>query len=306
MLSGVVAGLLRAEMAERLPEVVRFAELVEEIDAPLRTYSSGMQMRLAFAVAVHTEPQVLLVDEFLAVGDVAFQAKCHARIEALREQGCAIVMVSHGMEDVKALCDRALWLRRGEVAALGAPGEVANMYEAEMHLATLRRTPDVPKREGEGGAPLVAKENRFGSLEAEISRVILRPSGALRTGDPLEVEFEVDTRAGVRAPIFVVSITNEHGAVCVDTSTRSARVEVPDLAGPARVHFAIDRLELATGRYYVNVGVFETEWSHAYDFHWHVYPLTVDGSPAHRGLLAPPCRWRLEAPVRSVATGEGG
>jgi homopolymeric O-antigen transport system ATP-binding protein len=301
-LAGVVAGLLRAEMAERLPEVVRFAELVEHIDDPLRTYSSGMQMRLAFAVAVHTEPQVLLVDEFLAVGDLAFQAKCHARIKALREHGCAIVMVSHGMDDVKALCDRALWLRRGEVAALGPPAEVAGLYEAEMNLETLRRTPeDAPASVTGGGITLVPKQNRLGSLEVEISNVKLRPSGTLRCGDPLEVEFDLDARAGVRSPILVVSIVNEDGTMCVDTNTRSAGIEVPDLAGAARVRLAIDRLELGTGRYFVNVGVYETEWSYAYDSHVHAYPLQVEGPSAHRGLLAPPVRWRLEAPSRGTA-----
>jgi lipopolysaccharide transport system ATP-binding protein len=295
MLAGVVAGLLRDEMADRLPEVAGFAELVEHMDAPLRTYSSGMQMRLAFAVAAHTDPQVLLVDEVLAVGDLAFQAKCHARIKALRDEGCAIVMVSHGMSDVKALCDRALWLRRGEVAALGAPSEVASMYEAETHLETLRRTPDAPPRVAESGIPLVPKENRFGSLEAEISSVTLRPPGFLRSGDPLEVEFDLDAHARVRSPILIVSITKEDGTVCVDTSTVSARIEVPDLTGPSHVHFVIDRLELGTGRYFVNVGVFEKDWSHAYDYHKHAYPLRVEGPPAHGGILAPPCRWRLEA-----------
>jgi lipopolysaccharide transport system ATP-binding protein len=303
MLAGVVAGLLRAEMAERLPEVVRFAELVEHIDAPLRTFSSGMQMRLAFAVAVHTEPQVLLVDEFLAVGDLAFQAKCHARIKALREQGCAIVMVSHGMDDVKALCDRALWLRRGVVAALGSSAEVAGMYEAEMNLETLRRTPDAPASVTRTGITLVPKQNRLGSLEVEISNVKLRPSGILRCGEPLEVEFDLDARAGVRSPILVVSIANEDGTLCVNTNTRSARIEVPDLAGAARVRLAIDRLELGTGRYFVNIGVYETEWSYAYDSHVHAYPFEVEGPPAHRGLLAPPVRWSLEVPVQRTSPG---
>jgi lipopolysaccharide transport system ATP-binding protein len=303
MMAGVVAGLLRDEIAERLPQVAHFAELVEQIDAPLRTYSAGMQMRLAFAVAVHTDPDVLLVDEVLAVGDLAFQAKCHARIRAMREQGCAIVMVSHGMDAVKTMCDRALWLRRGEVAALGDPRDVSSLYEAEMHLETLRRAPDAPAGLSGSGIPHAARETRF--LEVEISSVTVRPSGVLRGGDPLEVEFDLDARASVSSPIFFLSITSEDGTVCVDTSTRSAEVEVPDLAGPAHVHFAIDRLELATGRYFVNVGVFKTDWSDAYDFRWHAHPLTVESSTAHRGVLAPPSRWRLDAPLQSPARGGG-
>jgi lipopolysaccharide transport system ATP-binding protein len=255
-----------------------------------------MLMRLAFSVAVHTEPQVLLVDEFLAVGDLAFQAKCHARISALRERGCAIVMVTHGMSDVKALCDRAMWLRHGEVAALGPPAGVADMFEAEMRRETLRRTPDAPPELAGSGVVLVPRQNRLGSLEAEISGVVLRPAGFLRCGEPLEVEFDVEAHGCVRSPILVVSVTREDGTVCVDTSTVSARIDVPDLAGRAHVRFTIDRLELGTGRYFVNVGVFEKEWSHAYDYHSHAYPLRVEGPGAHRGILAPSCRWGLELP----------
>jgi lipopolysaccharide transport system ATP-binding protein len=104
---------------------------------------------------------------------------------------------------------------------------------------------------------------------------------------------------------LVVTITKEDGTVCLDTNTLSARVEVPDLAGPAHVHFGIDHLELGTGLYFVNVGVFEREWSHAYDYHRHAYPLRVEGPPAHVGILAPPSRWRLETPLRSAAPREG-
>jgi lipopolysaccharide transport system ATP-binding protein len=294
MLAGVVAGLLADEMAERLPEVVQFAELVEHIDAPLRTYSSGMQMRLAFAVAVHTDPGVLLVDEVLAVGDLAFQAKCHDRINALRSQGCAILMVSHGMADVKALCDRVLWLRQGEVAALGRPHEVADRYEAEMDLETLRRSMGASGANGGSEVPPAARDR---SLEPKISRVTVRPSGVLSSGDPLEVDFDLDARSSVESPILVMSITSEDGTKCIDTNTASAGIEVPDLAGPARAHFSINRLELGAGRYFVNVGIFDATGSHAYDFHWHAHALVVEGSPAHGGVLAPPCRWRVEAPL---------
>ncbi len=179
------------------------------------------------------------------------------------------------------------------------------MYEAEMHTETLRRTPEAPVSLSAGGMPLVPKENRVGSLEVEISGVTLRPPGVFKSGSPLEVEFDLSARADVRSPILVVSITNEDGTLCVDTNTLSARIEVPDLSGHAHVRVAVDRLELGTGRYFVNVGVYEAEWKYAYDFHAHAYPLTVEGPPAHRGLLAPPVRWRLDVPVGRAASGGG-
>ena len=123
--TAIVAGLTRREVARSFQSIVEFAELEVFIDSPVRTYSTGMQMRLAFAVAVHTHPDVLLVDEFLSVGDVAFQARCLARIAQLKEQGCAIVLISHSAEQVQQLCDRALWMKHGTVMTYGEPEIVA-------------------------------------------------------------------------------------------------------------------------------------------------------------------------------------
>ncbi|NJR26508.1 MAG: ABC transporter ATP-binding protein, partial [Richelia sp. CSU_2_1] len=115
----VVAGLTRREAARRFSDIVEFAELEQFIDSPLRTYSTGMKMRLAFSVAVHTDPEVLLVDEYLSVGDVAFQTKCLKKIEEFKTQGCAIVLISHSAAQIQKNCDRALWLREGKVVAYG-------------------------------------------------------------------------------------------------------------------------------------------------------------------------------------------
>lgn len=292
LLAGVVAGLLKRELEERMDAIVAFAELEDYIDEPVRTYSTGMMMRLAFAVAVHTDPEILLVDEFLSVGDLAFQAKCHTRIHALRDAGCAIVMVSHGMEQVKQLCDRVLWLRSGEVAALATPEVVAGLYETEMREATLRRTPEGPARTS-GGLDLVPRENRFGTFEIEIESVVFRPGDMIFSGDALGVTLGYHAKSSVSSPVFAVSISKKDGTPCLDTNTLMARVDVPDLNGRGEILFEIDRLELAAGNYFLDVGIFESDWKHAYDYHWHAYPFTVEGAPAHKGILAPPCRWKF-------------
>ena len=293
-LAGVVAGLLRCEIVARMDEIVAFAELEDFVDQPVRTYSTGMMMRLAFSVAVHTDPEILLVDEFLSVGDLAFQAKCSARIKALRERGCAIVMVSHGMDQVRQLCDRALWLKHGEVAAFGSADVVAGLFETEMRNETLRRTPAVGPRALGGGLELVARENRFGTFEMEIDSVTLKPGPILRSGGPMAVSIGYRAPARITSPVFVVSITREDGTVCLDTNTHLARVESPDLEGSGSIRFTIDRLDLAAGPYFLDVGVFEATWTHAYDYHWHAYPFTVEGAPDQKGLLAPPCSWKME------------
>ncbi len=291
ILAGVVAGLTRGEVRACLDEIVDFAGIREFFDDPVRTYSTGMRMRLAFAVAVHTDPDVLLVDEFLAVGDISFQAKCRQRIADLRAGGCAVVLVSHGMGDVRETCDRVLWLRDGRIAALDTPEVVTDRYEAEMHERTLQRTPDRSRLELPDGRRVGADAHRIGSLEMEIADVRFRSGAALRSGASLLVELVYRSRETVIGPIFGISITREDGTICVDTNTESARVSTERLPPEGIVRFSIPRLELGAGRYFVNAGIFDPTWSHAYDYHWHVHPLVVHGAEEHKGIHAPPCRW---------------
>jgi lipopolysaccharide transport system ATP-binding protein len=129
--SGIVAGLTRAEVRERFEAIVDFAELKDDIDSPLRAFSQGMKQRLGFAVATHTDPEILLIDEMLAVGDRRFNRKCIDRISQFREAGCAIILVTHSMAAVRKLCDEAIQLRQGEIVARGAAEEVVCGYEAE-------------------------------------------------------------------------------------------------------------------------------------------------------------------------------
>jgi|AGTN01.2.fsa_nt_gi ABC-type polysaccharide/polyol phosphate transport system, ATPase component len=125
---GVIAGLTRAEMKQHMDDIIDFASLSEFIDSPVRTYSSGMSARLGFAVAMHTEPKVLLADEHLAVGDLEFQQKCLKRIDELREKGCAVILVTHALERVKQHCDEALWLHHGQTVSQGDVKTVVGQY----------------------------------------------------------------------------------------------------------------------------------------------------------------------------------
>jgi lipopolysaccharide transport system ATP-binding protein len=130
--SGVVSGLRRAEVDRRYQEIVDFAEIEEFIDQPLRTYSSGMQIRLGFAVAIHVDPDVLIVDEALAVGDAHFQQKCLERIESFRRNGKTLLFVSHDSATINRFCDRAIWLEHGYVKADGPAEQVTAAYEAHV------------------------------------------------------------------------------------------------------------------------------------------------------------------------------
>jgi lipopolysaccharide transport system ATP-binding protein len=291
--TAIVAGLTRREVARRFDQIVAFAELEPFIDNPVRTYSSGMQMRLAFSVAVHTNPDVLLVDEFLSVGDLAFQSKCLNRIAELKQNGCAIVLISHDASQVERLCDRALWLKHGQVAAYGEPQVVAGQYVSEMHSQTLQRTPNRPPQFTRSGQELRVNENRFGSLEIEITDVQLLPS-EIASGAPLCIEIEYFASAPIESPIFSISISREDGQVCFNTNTLMQGLTVPVIQGNGKISLYLDRLDLAGGDYFVDVGIHEKEWTYTYDYHWHVYPLWINSQNPDHGLLHPPHHWKME------------
>jgi lipopolysaccharide transport system ATP-binding protein len=306
-LAGVVAGLTRAEIHDRLPTIVRFAEIADFLEEPVRTYSTGMRMRLAFSVAVHCDPAVLLVDEFLGVGDLAFQAKCRERIAELRAGGCAVVAVSHGLGEVRETCDRVLWLNDGCIAALDTPEVVTELYHDEMRARTLARTPQPERRRLADGRKLGRDGQRLGSMDVELTRVAISPGPVVQSGEAFAVELGYCSRRAVDEPIFGLSITRADGTVCLDTTTEGARVSTAGLPGKGTVRFSIARLELAPGRYFLNAGIFHAQWSHAYDYHWQAHPFSVAGAPEHKGILAPRCRWEVvlsppPAPARNESS----
>lgn len=133
-ISGLVLGLTPQQVREKFDEIVDFAEVEQFIDAPVRTYSSGMYMRLAFSVAVNVDPDVLLIDEVLAVGDAAFTAKCHARMDEFKRGGKTIMLVTHDIQMVKGWCDQAMWIEKGVVRAFGDPAQVIDSYQPQPNV----------------------------------------------------------------------------------------------------------------------------------------------------------------------------
>jgi lipopolysaccharide transport system ATP-binding protein len=300
--NGAIAGLTRREIDECFDPLVAFAGLERFIDSPFRTYSSGMQMRLAFAVAIHTDPDVLLIDEVLAVGDFAFQRKCVERISLLKANGCAVIFVSHDTTQIKQLCDKAIWLRAGQIAARGIPETVVDRYLSEAAEETRRRTPgDQPALLTSSGAKVQVQQNRFGSLELQITGVHLfdssgTPVAELKSGAELYVHIDYRAPQPIPNPIFGVYISREDNLDCVNLSTAETGFDTGQAEGEGRISLRVDHLDLTEGRYFVDVGAYERNWSHAYDYHWHVYPLTIRGSVGKHGILCPPHQWSAPAP----------
>jgi lipopolysaccharide transport system ATP-binding protein len=285
--AAVVAGLSPGEARERLPAMLEFAELESFADAPLRTYSDGMKLRLAFSAVAQLEPTSLLLDEVLAVGDLRFQEKCMARIAELRAGGTSVLLASHSLDQVEEQCDHAIWLQDGAMRLSGEPAEVVAAYRDAMHAETSERTPAPADRD----AALRLQENRFGSQEATIEHV------SVEAGERLSVTFTVTAAKELPRPIVGVAIHRaEDGLVCCDLNSESDGILVPDLVPgrPVELSLELDPLELDPGKYWVDVGLYEHGWKYAYDYHWHAHELLVPGVKHGEGVFRPAGRrWRI-------------
>ncbi len=298
--NGVIAGLTRRGVQRQFEAIVAFAELAPFIDNPLRTYSTGMRMRLGFAIAVHTSPDVLLIDEVLAVGDLAFQRKCLDRIAQFKAEGCTILFVSHDETQIKQLCDEVVYLRQGQLVAWGQTKVVVGQYLADNRQETHRRTPSEHSIvQTAMGTQLKVNENRFGSLEMEIINVRLLdekgvPISELPSGDPLTIEIEYIAPQPMPSPVIGVVIEREDGLTCYDTTTLASGQILPTLQGQGKIVLHLKRLDLNSGQYYISAGIYQSNGDFAYDYHWQVYPLLIHASHLYdKGVLQVPHVWQF-------------
>jgi ABC-2 type transport system ATP-binding protein len=246
-------GLSRRETDAAYEGIVAFAELRDFMDNQVKFYSSGMLVRLGFAVAVHVDPEVLLIDEVLAVGDEAFQAKCLDRIGQFQRDGRTIVLVTHALDTVTQICDRAVMLHHGEVHAAGAPADVVR----EMRHVLLGTTdPGFVPEEGTRQAEIASVELMWGSGASEI---------ALRRGDGLTVQ--VDVRTNEPVADLDVDFQILDGATnypVLDARTSSHDIAIARFDGKKRVRFQIGSFPYAAGKYWVTVGLSSRETGRLY------------------------------------------
>ena len=285
-LNGSLLGLPRKRMDGAMPSIEAFADLGRFFDAPVKTYSSGMYARLGFAVAVHLDPDVLLVDEVLAVGDEYFQHKCFAKIAEFRREGRTILLVSHDLGAVSRLCDRAMWLDQGGVAALGTVRDVVNAYQRTVGEREQRER----AARGEVGA-------RWGSKEIEmVSARIVGADGTdravLESGEAVAIEIRYRNPAGVTDAVFGVYVYREDGLGVYGTNTLIDRCAVPVRPeGVAR--FAIDALDLLPGSYDVDVGIIDPQ-DRYYDYLQKGLSFRVIGGTREVGLARLRHRWEFD------------
>jgi ABC-type polysaccharide/polyol phosphate transport system ATPase subunit len=319
-INGIMLGLTKKEVGRRFDEIVEFAELEEFIDAPVKTYSSGMYMRLGFAVAIHVDPDVLLVDEVLAVGDEGFTHKCLDKFAEFKRRGKTILLVTHSLGLVERFCDEALWMDAGSMKALGDPKRVVGAYvtdvehseEQQLAAADARAQesatavspdepasavlPDNPIESATGPADMFrAAEGRWGSREIEIVDVALTGSDGERahvfhSGEPLAVRLRV--RAPVAMEDFVVGIGifNAEGVCCYGTNTDIEELKAKRIFGDAEAVFSIDSLDLVEGTYKLDVAIHKLD-GYPYDYHRLLHTFRVKSRTKDVGIYRPKHQW---------------
>jgi lipopolysaccharide transport system ATP-binding protein len=284
-LNGSLLGLSRKRMTEVMPQIESFADIGRFFDAPVKTYSSGMYMRLGFAVAVHLEPDVLLVDEVLAVGDEYFQHKCFAKIEEFRKSERTILLVSHDLNAVARLCERALWLDNGTVAAIGPTRDVINEY----HRTVGEKEMQERKARGEVG-------QRFGSGEVTMTGARIlgrdgRERAVLDSGEPATIEIAYRNPQRIPDAVFGVQLYRDDGIGIYGTNTLIDGAEVPVREeGVAR--FAFDALELLPGAYDADLGITDPQ-DRVYDYPAKGLSFRVIGTSRELGIARPRHRWEF-------------
>jgi lipopolysaccharide transport system ATP-binding protein len=314
-INGAVLGLSRREIDRRYRDIVEFSGLADFMEEPVKNYSSGMYVRLGFAVAIHTDPDVLLVDEVLAVGDEAFAHRCIRRIEEFLAAGRTLLLVSHSLDLVAELCDRVLWLDRGHQRLLGEPRRVIDAYrqavaeqEGAEHLAAARARQQrdaAAGNQGGGGAAKAADESgevlRWGSGQVQITAVrLLGPDGTeryhLQTGE--SAGFEIKARAAQPLADFVfgIAVNTPRGFECWGTNTDIEGFVPEQLTGEVVVRVTCPALRLAPGEYTVDVAVHAHDGA-PYDYHRRAFGFTVTAATGGIGVYFPEHRWEFEGGI---------
>jgi len=293
MLNAAMLGLSREQIAARTPDIIDFSELGEAIDEPLKTYSTGMVMRLGFAIATQVDPDILIIDEALSVGDGYFQKKCIDRLHRFVEAGRTILFCSHAMYYVSAFCQRALWLRGGRAEALGPVDEVVRTYEDFLLAKAGDRRPDTP-------APVVETGGPARLLAARV----IPGDGPLRVGQPLAVEIDWESVDPSLPFHLAVGVNRLDGVEVASFISRSSGVEPWRGETRYRARLEIPALPLVKGGFSLYVYVLGEDALHIYDMKIFERAFSVAAGDYSFGIVEIPHRWQRVAASDERLTAE--
>lgn len=297
-LNASVLGLSKEDTDAHFQSVVAFSELEEFIDTPVKYYSSGMYMRLGFSIAVHVDPQILIIDEILAVGDQAFQEKCINHIYKLKQQGTTIVLVSHNLDVVRKLCTHLVWMEKGKIRAHGTAEEMIQQYLRFLF-----------ERGHQPSSKTTKPFKRLGTGSVEITMVRLldedeEEEEVFHTGDAMTIEIRYFAHKPVENPEFGLAIYRQDNVQVSGPNTQFSGFPIDKIEGPGIVRYCISQLPLLPANYVISVAVHDTHYGITYDHHDKAYEFQV-GSGGTReifGLVEIPANWEWEP--RAIPAGE--
>ena len=298
-LSGAFYGMSRSQLKPRVDSIIEFAELGRFADNPVKTYSSGMYARLGFAIAVSVEPDVLLCDEVLAVGDESFRQRCYDRMLEFRDAGRTLVLVTHDLGAVHQFCDRAIWLSRGAIARDGDPRDVVRAYLREVNAGD--EAASELSSAARGGAPGTHTPLNSGVPIVLHALRTKAADGAERSifenGETMRIEVEYDARNPVRSPICEVEVHRHDGTHVATGSTYAAGYETGDvLEGRGTFAWELDDLRLTPGSYYLSPVLRDHSAVHVLDRHerWLRFQVREGKYLEREGSVVLPGAWSLQ------------
>ena len=291
-LNAAILGIQKEVIAEQYDKIVEFSELGKFIDMPVKHYSSGMYMRLGFSVAIHMHPDILIVDEILAVGDQAFQAKCLDRIYDMQQEGVTLVMVSHNLDLLRKMCTELIWLDKGNVLIHGTAKDVADKYDSHMSnddITTMRQSGNF-KRSGSGEARITAVRilDNDGNEKWEF-----------QTHDSFVVEMDYIAHEEIKTPEFRVAIHREDGLHVNDPNTHAAGMDIKRINGKGTVRYTIPDLPLMPANYLITTAIHNAQYPRTYDYHEQAYTFRViaGGTARQWGAIEIAAVWELQPEV---------
>jgi ABC-type polysaccharide/polyol phosphate transport system ATPase subunit len=285
-LNGSILGLSKRELERRFDDIVAFAGLDRFIDMPVKNYSSGMYVRLGFSVAINVDPDVLLIDEVLAVGDEEFQRRCLERVAELRVAGKTIVVVTHSLMTVRSMCDEAIWLDHGRMRDWGKADQIADAYLGQVHV-DLQAKEDAHPRSGMGKV-------RFVGLE--VLDASGRPVDQVCTGDAVTFRAHYEATEPVHDAVFSFSVHTPDGVLVTGPNTKEAEVSVDKIDGCGVVDLKVPRLLLLLGNYDLSTECTDSTVTHSYDRLQRAFRFDVKPGTPHEtygGLTSLDGRWSI-------------
>lgn len=288
-LNASVLGLTQKDVEENFDSIAEFSELGEFIDMPVKHYSSGMYMRLGFSVAIHVDPDILIIDEILAVGDQSFQTKCIDRIHELKRQGVTIILISHNLDIIRRICSRVIWLEHGRMRASGLTEDVADAYKDYADQSVSQQL----AQEKQTGS-----FRRWGTREIEIRNVRFldafgREKNLFKSGEEMIIEIDYLAHKPVNNPEFGLAIYRHDGTHINGPNSLLGGLDLGEVEGHGIVCYHIHQLPLLPARYQVTAAIHDSRLPLAYDYHEQAYPFRVTRgeSKETEGLIAFPATW---------------